>query len=72
MDNPNDGLDIANTQGILPDGGMILPWNPDPAQAAYMERRLLLMYLREREENQRNGIEAEIKFRPLRPGDIVP
>ena len=71
-DNPNDGLDIANTQGILPDGGMILPWNPDPAQAAYMERRLLLMYLREREENQRNGIQAEIKFRPLRPGDIIP
>lgn len=72
MQNPNDGLDIANTDGILPDGGMIVPWDPAPAQMAYMERRLLLMYLRERAENQRNGIDAPITFRPLRTGEIVP
>ena len=59
---PNQGLDIANTPDILPDGGMIVPWNPTPTQEAYMERRLILMYLRERAENRRNGSSAPIKI----------
>jgi hypothetical protein len=69
---PNQGLDIANTPGILPGGGMIVPWNPTPAQEAYMERRLLLLYLREQTENQRDGISAPIRIRPTRPGDLIP
>ena len=72
LQNPNVGLDIANTPGILPDGGMIVPWNPTPPQEAYMERRLILRYLREQAENRRNGSRAEIKLRPIRPGDLIP
>ena len=66
-----EGLDLENTEGILPNGGMIVPENPTPQQAAYIERRLVLMYLREREENRSNGITTKTKFRPLRPGDLV-
>jgi hypothetical protein len=69
---PNEGLDIANTPNILPDGGMLVPWNPTPAQEAYMERRLILFYLREQAENRRNGSCAPIKVRPTRPGDLIP
>jgi hypothetical protein len=69
---PNQGLDIANTPGILPDGGMIVPWNPTPEQMAYMERRMILLYLREKAENLRNGITTPIQVRPTRPGDLIP
>jgi hypothetical protein len=69
---PNQGLDIANTPGILPDGGMIMPWNPTPAQEAYLERRLLLQYLREKAENLRNGVFTPVRVRPTRPGDLIP
>jgi hypothetical protein len=72
QENPNQGLDIANTEGILPDGSMIMPWNPTPQQAAYIDRRLIMMYVRERAENRRNGINSPIQFRPTRTGDIVP
>ena len=68
----NEGLDIANTEGILPGGGMIMPEDPTPHQAAYMERRLLLVYRRERDENRRNGITTKTKFRPIRTGDLIP
>ena len=70
--NPNEGLDIANTDGILPDGSMIVPWNPTAPQEAYMERRLAIMYLREQAENHRNGTPKEIKFRAIRAGDLIP
>jgi hypothetical protein len=70
--NPNEGLDIANTPGILPGGGMIMPADPTPAQAAYLERRLVLMYHREKTENRRNGIATPIRIRPTRPGDLIP
>ncbi|WP_158928801.1 hypothetical protein [Acidisphaera sp. S103] len=72
LQDPNQGLDIANTPGILPDGSMIVPWNPTPAQVAYMERRLLLLYVREQAENRRNGITTPIRIRPTRPGDLIP
>jgi hypothetical protein len=72
LQNPNEGLDIANTPGILPDGGMIVPWNPTPPQEAYMERRLILLYVREQAENRRNGSPAPIHIRPTRPGDLIP
>ena len=68
----NEGLDIANTEGILPGGGMFLPEDPTPQQAAYMERRLRLMYKREVGENRRNGIKTKIKIRPIRTGDLIP
>ena len=68
----NEGLDIANTEGILPGGGMILPENPTPRQAAYIDRRLALMYKREIEENRRNGITKYPKIRPIRTGDLIP
>ncbi|MDR3533397.1 MAG: hypothetical protein P4L90_22925, partial [Rhodopila sp.] len=68
----NKGLDIANTEGILPGGGMIMPEDPTPQQAAYIGRRLGLMYKREYEENLRKGIKKIPKIRPIRPGDLIP
>jgi hypothetical protein len=71
LQDENDGLDIANTEGILPGGGMIVPEDPTPQQAAYIARRLMLTYLREKQENDRNGIEKPIVFRPIRTGDLI-
>jgi hypothetical protein len=68
----NEGLDIANTEGILPGGGMIFPEDATPQQEAYMARRLKLMYKREYEENLRNGIKKYPKIRGIRPGDLIP
>lgn len=68
----NEGLDIANTEGILPGGGMIMPEDPTPQQAAYIGRRLGLMYRREYEENLRQGRKVIPKIKPLRPGDLIP
>jgi hypothetical protein len=72
LEKENEGLDIANTEGILPGGGMILMENPTPQQAAYMGRRLGLMYKREIEENRRKGITEMPKIRGIRPGDLIP
>jgi hypothetical protein len=66
------GLDIANTLGILPNGGMIVPEDPTPQQVAYMSRRSGLMYRREYEDNLRRGIRAFPKIRPIRTGDLIP
>ena len=71
-DKENEGLDIANTEGILPCGGMILPENPTPQQEAYMGRRLALMYRREYEEGLKKGIKTMPKIRPIRAGDLIP
>jgi hypothetical protein len=68
----NAGLDIANTEGILPGGGMILTEDPTPQQQLYIGRRLGLMYRREYEENRRNGINQIPKIRGIRPGDLIP
>jgi hypothetical protein len=72
IENENHGLDIANTQGILPGGGIIMPEFPTPQQEAYIARRLCLRIRREWAENQRNGIKEYPKIRPLRTGDFVP
>jgi hypothetical protein len=72
IDRENVGLDIANTQGILPGGGMILTEDPTPQQQAYMGRRLCLMYRHEYDENLRKGIKQLPKIRPIRPGDLIP
>jgi hypothetical protein len=72
IEKENEGLDIANTEGILPGGGMILTEDPTPQQKAYMGRRLGLMYRREYEENLRKGIRKIPKIRPIRPGDLIP
>jgi hypothetical protein len=66
------GLDIANTEGIRPDGSIIMPEYPTPQQDAYIARRINLMYIRERKENLRNGNKVKTVFRPLRTGDLVP
>jgi hypothetical protein len=68
----NIGLDLANTEGILPGGGMIVPEEPTPQQTEYIERRLQLMYLHEKQQIDREGSDRKIVFRPLRPGDLVP
>ena len=72
IEKENEGLDIANTEGILPGGGMILTEDPTPQQQAYMARRLGLAYRREYEENLRKGIRKIPKIRPIRPGDLIP
>ena len=68
---PNHGLDIANTEGILPNGGMICPPNPTKQQTAYMSRRLMLKYCRQKEEDRRNGIDRKLVVAPTRDGDLV-
>jgi hypothetical protein len=72
IEKENAGLDIANTQGILPGGGMILMDDPTPEQEAYMARRIGLMYQREYAENLRQGINKYPKIRGIRPGDLIP
>ena len=72
IEEENKGLDIANTEGILPGGGMILMDDPTPQQAAYMGRRLGLLYKREIAENRRKGIKETPKIRGIRPGDLIP
>ena len=72
IEEENKGLDIANTEGILPGGGMILMDDPTPQQAAYMGRRLGLMYKREIAENRRKGSKETPKIRGIRPGDLIP
>ena len=72
IEEENKGLDIANTEGIRPDGSIIMPEDPTPHQAAYIARRLVLMYRREHAENLKKGIKTIPKIRPLRTGDLVP
>ena len=72
IEKENEGLDIANTEGILPGGGMIVMENPTPNQEAYLARRTGLMYRREIEENRRKGIFTMPKIRGIRPGDLIP
>jgi hypothetical protein len=67
----NKGLDLANTEGIRPDGSIIMPENPTPNQEAYIARRLWIRHKKEWAENRRRGIDKEPPIRPLRTGDIV-
>jgi hypothetical protein len=68
----NEGIDIANTEGIRPDGSIIMPEYPTKQQEAYIARRIGLRLKREYAENLRNGIKQYPKIRPLRTGDLVP
>jgi hypothetical protein len=68
----NAGLDLANTEGILPGGGIIMPENPTPQQEKYIARRLGLMYKRAYADNLRKGIKAYPTIKPLRIGDFIP
>ena len=72
FDEESAGLDLANTEGILPGGGMIMPEQPTPQQAAYIARRLGLMYKREYLDNLRKGNKVYPKIRPIRTGDFIP
>jgi hypothetical protein len=67
----NAGLDLANTEGILPGGGIIVPQDPTPQQAAYIARRLLLRVRREYEENMRRGIKKLPAVPRFRTGDLI-
>jgi hypothetical protein len=71
IDAENEGLDIANTEGILPGGGMIVPDDPTPQQQDYIGRRLILELRRKRQENLRNGDSTLPSIPHLRPGDLV-
>jgi hypothetical protein len=68
----NQGLDIANTPGILPGGGMIMPEDPTPEQAAYLARRMGEMYRDKFEADLANGIYRIPEIQPVRPGDLIP
>jgi hypothetical protein len=72
IEEENRGLDIANTEGIRPDGSIIMPEDPTPNQAAYIARRLWIRHKKEWADNRRRGINKEPDIRPLRTGDIVP
>jgi hypothetical protein len=72
IEDENQGLDLANTPGIRPDGSIIMPEYPTPEQDAYIARRVALRLKREWAENQRNGIKPYPRIRPLRTGDLVP
>jgi hypothetical protein len=65
IDKGNEGLAIANTEGILPE-------EPTPRREAYMGRRLALMYRREYEESLRNGVKKIPKIRAIGTGDLIP
>jgi len=71
-DKENEGLDIANTEGILPGGGMIVMDDPTQNQMLYMGRRLALMYRREYDENLRKGINKYPRIRGIKTGDLIP
>jgi hypothetical protein len=72
IEEENHGLDLANTEGIRPDGSIIIPERPTPQQDAYIARRNGLRMKREWAENQRNGINERPKIHPLRTGDLLP
>jgi hypothetical protein len=72
IEEENHGLDLANTEGIRPDGSIIMPEHPTPQQDAYIARRVGLRMKREWAENQRKGIKEYPRIRPLRAGDLVP
>jgi hypothetical protein len=72
LDKQNEGLDIANTEGILPGGGMILTDDPTPAQIAYMARRVGLTYQEKFADDLSNGIVRIPTIQPIRPGDLIP
>ena len=65
-------LDLANTPGIRPDGSIVVPDDPTPAQYAYMARRYALNIRDKYRENVKAGIKALPKIEPFRPGDIIP
>lgn len=67
----NQGLDLANTEGILPGGGMIVPEDPTPEQTAYLSRRLMLGLRRAYQENLRQGIDKLPTLPRIRPGDLI-
>ena len=67
----NQGLDLANTEGILPGGGMIVPEDPTPEQTAYLARRLILGLRRTYQDNLRQGIDKLPALPRIYPGDLI-
>jgi hypothetical protein len=70
-DYDNQGLDLENTPGILPGGGMIIPANPTEAQQAYLARRYAMMIRRMYRENLAKGIDAYPVPPTVRTGDLL-
>jgi hypothetical protein len=74
FDKDHAGLDLANTEGILPGGGMIMPEHPTPQQEAYMARRLGNEVRRIYAANIAKGMshrQALPKIRHIRPGMLI-
>ncbi len=71
IEHENAGLDLENTEGILPGGGMIVPEDPTPQQDAYLARRYAISLRRQHDEDLRNGIKRLPVLRPVRPGDRI-
>ena len=71
-DYENAGLDPNTIEGRRPDGSIVMPENPSPAQAKYIARRLYIRHQREYAESVRNGHPKTPEIRPLRTGDLVP
>jgi hypothetical protein len=71
IESENARLDIANTEGILSGGGMIVAEDPTLHQEAYFGHHHALKLRRERLEIMRNGNPELPKIQPIRPGDVV-
>jgi hypothetical protein len=66
------GLDLDNTPGILPGGGMYVPEDPTPAQTAYLTRRYALNLRDRYHQTLRDGLTTLPRIIPFRPGDLIP
>ncbi len=72
IERDNKGLDIANTEGILPGGGMVVPRNATPNQTAYLSRRMAIDLRRQRHEAMKKGITVRLKIPNIAVGDFFP
>jgi hypothetical protein len=71
FEDENWGLDLANTEGILPGGGMIVPPNPTPQQEAYLARRYAMKIQRMYQDNLKKGSTALPIPPNIRIGDLL-
>lgn len=66
-----DAEDLGPVEGVMPDGSIIVPETPTPAQEAYIGERLIRNALTERTEQIRQGRRARLHLPPIRPGDRI-
>ncbi|MBS0644836.1 MAG: hypothetical protein U1E70_04015 [Acetobacteraceae bacterium] len=65
-------LDLTNTQGIEPDGGIVVSEQPTTQQEAYMARRYALNLRDQHRANLKAGLKQRPKIIPFRTGDRIP